>query len=153
MKLEPIKAGSWSFRVDDSTTGTSIEVRLHARNGDGHPCLEPGPALVAAAEATERNAMRLRDEFLQQIGYPDPAEFLENIDIPHPSFTLEELRNPSEEVLLRIRSQARLLHISVEQLPGGSIHTCGYVADALSRVWEVGDDYVEGCFRINDFLT
>lgn len=146
MKLESIATGSWSFRVDDPATGRSIKVMLHGRDEDGNPCLE----LIAAAKATERNATRLRDEFIRQIGCPEPDDVIANLDLPVTGFTHEELLNPSEEVLQRLQSRLRLLYLSVEQFPN-SIETCGYVVDAWSRVWQVGDDYIEGWFRLDQF--
>lgn len=151
MKLEPIAAGCWSFQVEGSAAGTSIKIILHARDADGHPCLDPTPELIAAAETTERNAQRLRDGFIRQIECPDPDEVVANMDLPVTGFSHEELLNPSDDVVQRLQSRLRLLHISVEQFPNGSIETCGYVVDAWSRVWEVGDDYVEGWFKLDEF--
>ncbi len=73
------------------------------------------------------------------------------MDLPVTGFTHEELLNPSDDVIQRLQSRLRLLHISVEQFPHGSIETCGYVVDAWSRVWQVGDDYVEGWFELDEF--
>jgi len=149
MKLETIAKGCWSFQVVDPVDGTSINFRVHARDADGQPCHEPSPALVAAAEAAERNAPQLRDEFIQQIGCPDPDDVVACMERPVTGFTRDELLNPSEDVLLRLQKQTRLLHISIEQFPGGLIDTYGYVVDAWSRVWEVGDDYIEGWFELD----
>ena len=151
MKLEAIARGTWTFRVEGPTEGASIKIMLHARDGDGNPCFEPGPVLIAAAEATKRNATQLRDAFIQQIGSPDPDEVLANKDLSVTGFSQEELLSPTEALLQRLQRRLRLLHISVEQFPNGSIETCGYVVDAWSRVWQVGDDYIEGWFHINEF--
>ncbi len=153
MKLEPIATGCWSFQAEESAAGTSIKIILHARDADGNPCLNPSSELIAAAKATECNAPQLRDGFIRQIECPDPDEVLANRHLPVTGFTHEELLNPSDDVIQRLQSRLRLLHISVEQFPHGSIETCGYVVDAWSRVWQVGDDYVEGCFELDEFPT
>lgn len=151
MKLKTIAKGCWSFWVEDSAAATSVKIVLHARDADGNPCLEPGPELIAAAESTERNAVSLRDQFIQQIGRPDPEEVRTTVGLPITGFTEEELLNPSDDVIERLNSRIRLLHLSVEQFPDGAIEICGYVVDAWSRVWQVGDDYIEGWFQLDKF--
>lgn len=151
MQLKTIAKGCWSFGLENSSAATSITIVLHARDADGNPCLEPGPELIAAAESTARNAASLRDQFIQRIGCPDPEEARTNIGLPITGFTEEELLNPSEDVIERLNSRIRLLHISVERFPDGATETCGYVVDAWSRVWQVGDGYIEGWVQLESF--
>lgn len=157
MELEPIEKGSWYFRVEDPSAGTSIKIKLHARDGNGQPCPEPPSELIAAAEETERNASRLRDKFSEQLNNTilnDQGDVVDNADVPVTGFTPEELLNPTAHVLDRVRSRTRLLFISVELNPRWTppIDTCGYLIDAFSRVWQVGDDYIEGSFGAEEFI-
>jgi hypothetical protein len=134
MKLESLANGSWCFHTGDPVDGTSVKIVLHARDSDGNPCPEPRPKLIEAAQEAERNATRMRDSFIERLVDPD-----------------QDLLDPNETAIKRPQSQSRLLHISIEQFPTGAIETCGYVADACSRVWQVGDDYIEGWYPLDEF--
>lgn len=154
MKLESIAKGCWSFQVVDPTDGTSINVRVHARDADGQPCHEPNPALIAAAEEVARNATKLRDEFVEALGFPERETVIEmaaDRQLHTPGFTREELLHPTDDTLLRLRQSTRLLYLQIAEFSSGFIETCGWVVDAWSRVWEVGDDYVEGWFQLGEF--
>lgn len=134
MNLESLANGSWCFHTGNPVDGTSVKIVLHARDADGNPCPEPCPKLIEAAEATERGATKLRDSFIERLGDLD-----------------QDLLDLGETALKRPQSQSRLLHIAIEQFPSGGIETCGYVADPWSRVWQVGDDYIEGWYPIDEF--
>lgn len=152
MKLEPSATGIWYIHVKGSESETPIRVKIYARDTNGSPRANPTPELIAAAEITKTNAQRLRDDFIREIECPDSDEvFAYAEDLPAPGFTKEELINPNNDVIQRLKSMVQLLHISVEQYPNGLIETRGYVADAWSRIWEVGNDYIEGPFQIDEF--
>jgi hypothetical protein len=151
MNLQQIKPGSWGFHVTDPLTGAPLKILLYGRDQNGSSSPEPSKELLAVATNTAENACRIRDGYIDRICDPDFLVGREATEFRSPGFTDEELMNRDDSVMHRMREQTKLVHIAVEQYPGGSIDIRGYVTDPWGRVWELGDDYIDGYFSPADF--
>ena len=97
-------------------------------------------------------ASRLRTDYNQHVidAFVDPTN-LEDAELEEINVSVEAIRNGNQTAVRNLQDRVSLLYIALERFKESHIDVYGYVRDPWSRVWQVGNDYIEGWFSPEEF--